>query len=85
MGRTSTRLKDMKNIAELPAGIPNGMPEGWVIEDWVIEEQRREEQRRREERPTLHLPLPYETEPPRAAPKDPPTSTVVTFDISTGL
>jgi hypothetical protein len=77
MGRSRTRLKDIGSFAETLVEIPP---------DWVIEEQRREEQRRREERPTLRLPLPYETEPPRAAPQDAPKpDTVVTFDISTGL
>ncbi len=81
MGRTSTRLKDIRNIADLPADLPPG-----VLPDWVIEEKRREELRRREDRPGLHLPLPYETEPPRPAPKDEPAPpSVTTFDISTGL
>ena len=71
---TTTNLRDLRRDPE-------------VLPDFMIEDLRRREEdaRRRDDRPALELPLQRELEPPARPAAETPSTTVVVFDISSGV
>jgi hypothetical protein len=80
MAERNTDMKRLRDIARVPE--QTDLPPDWIIE------RQEQERRRREERPALRIEAPprvVSNTAPDAAPPPAPTSTVVVFDISTGI